>query len=112
MGVSTPDLSALATKSYKPFGKGGGLGEGGNPDPQGFPRLHQVSSCTGQVATAICQYQSLWKRFQDWLLADTVSINQALIISYLAYASETLAPRTVLSTDVPKSFVYELVNYC
>ena len=57
-------------------------------------------------------HKSLWKKFQDWLPADTVSINQALIISYLAYASETLAPRTVLSTDVPKSFVYELVNYC
>ena len=34
-------------------------------------------------------YQSAWKKFHDWLPADTVSINQGLVLSYLVDASKT-----------------------
>ena len=42
------------------------------------------------------QYQSAWKKVQDWLQADTVSIIQALVLSYLINLSEALASRTVV----------------
>ena len=42
------------------------------------------------------QYQLAWKKFQGWLPADMISINQGFVLSILVNLSEALAPRTLL----------------
>ena len=41
--------------------------------------------------------QSAWKRFQNWLPADCISIDRALVLSYLVSCKASLAPRTILT---------------
>ena len=43
------------------------------------------------------QYQSAWKRFQNWLPADCTSIDKALVLSYLVSCKASMAPRTILT---------------
>ena len=43
------------------------------------------------------QYQSAWKRFQNWLPADCTVIDKALVLSYLVSCKASLAPRTILT---------------
>ena len=43
------------------------------------------------------QYQSAWKRFQNWLPADCTIIDKALVLSYLVSCKTSLAPRTILT---------------
>ena len=43
------------------------------------------------------QYQSAWKRFQNWLPADCTTIDKALVLSYLVSCKASMAPRTILT---------------
>ena len=60
----------------------------------------------------INQYQSSWKNFQEGLPADTVSINQALVLLYLINVSETVTPYSVLvyrcNLELPLSDAFDI----
>ena len=49
------------------------------------------------AASSLRQYESSWKRFQEWLVDKPCSISSSVVASFLVHCSQTLASRTVLT---------------
>ena len=49
------------------------------------------------ASSSLRQYESAWKRFQNWLPAETRVVDVPLVASFLVYCSQNLSPRTVLT---------------
>ena len=49
------------------------------------------------ASSSLRQYESAWKRFQNWLPAETKKVDVPLVASFLVYCSQNLSPRTVLT---------------
>ena len=49
------------------------------------------------AVSSLRQYESSWKRFQEWLSDKPHSISSSVVASFLVHCSQTLAARTVLT---------------
>ena len=57
-----------------------------------------VSDLLNHLAkSSLNQYQSAWKRFQDWLPRDETEITMPLVAKFLVYCRQNLEARTVLT---------------
>ena len=49
------------------------------------------------AASSLRQYESAWKRFQEWLPREAINIDIPLVASFLVFCNQNLSPRTVLT---------------
>ena len=49
------------------------------------------------AASSLRQFESAWKRFQEWLPREAINIDIPLVASFLVFCNQNLSPRTVLT---------------